>query len=512
VCQEASREVWSALDVFAPDLGCPMTDTGTFGAIVLLTSLVGLAAVVSSRFTERVRVPLPALVLAAAAVAVKVIPVVHTPDQQTVNRVVTVALVCVLFYGGMHIGWVRFRGALAPITVVGVLGTFLTAIAGAVLLHAAFGFDWYVALLLATALAPTDPTVVFSVLGRRQVAGRAGTILEGESGANDPVGIAVMASLIAAGGLHPGQVVHAAGDFVVQMAVGAGVGLVGGRALLWFVRRVPLPSEGLYPLRTLAAALALFGAATVAHGSGFLAVFVAGIALGDERAPYKRDIERFHGTMASLGEIVAFAVLGLTVDLAVVARADVWVPGLLYGIALAVLIRPVLVGLCLIPARMSWNERGFVVFAGLKGAVPILLGGYLLTAAVPEATRLYGIVIAVVVFSVVVQGSLADSIARLLRLPVHMVEPEPWALGVRLRHEPDNVHQLTVAPGSPADGRTVALLDGLPPDAWITLLLRDGKLLPVRGDTQFHAGDILTVLADASRAAQLAHTFEQASI
>jgi hypothetical protein len=232
----------------------------------------------------------------------------------------------------MHIGWGRFRSALAPIAVVGVFGTFLTAIGGAVLLHAAFGFDWYIALLLATALAPTDPTVVFSVLGRRQVAGRAGIILEGESGANDPVGIAVMASLIAAGGLHPGQVVHAPGDFAVQMAVGAGVGLVGGRALLWFVRRVPLPSEGLYPLRTLAAALALFGAATVPHGSGFLAVFVAGITLGDQRAPYKHEIERFHGALASLGEIVAFAVLGLTVDLAVLARADVWVPGLLYGI------------------------------------------------------------------------------------------------------------------------------------------------------------------------------------
>ena len=267
-------------------------------------------------------------------------------------------------------------------------------------------------LLVATALAPTDPTVVFSVLGRRQVEGRSGTILEGESGANDPVGIALMASLIAAGGLTPAEVAHATGNFALQMLVGAAVGVAGGHALLWFMRRVPLPSEGLYPLRTLAAALVIFGAATVAHGSGFLAVFVAGIALGDERAPYKGEIERFHGALASLGEIVAFAVLGLTVDLGVLARTDVWVPGLVYAVALAVVIRPVLVGLCLLPAHLRPNERQFVLFAGLKGAVPILLGGYLLTTSMPDVARLYEIVIVVVVFSVVGQGSLSADRGR----------------------------------------------------------------------------------------------------
>jgi len=137
-----------------------------------------------------------------------------------------------------------------------------------------------------TALAPTDPAVVFSVLGRREVAGRSGTILEGESGANDPVGIALLASLLAAG---PGAGVDAAGSvvaaFLLQLAVGAAVGAAGGVLLVGFMRRVPLPSEGLYPLRVLAGALVIYGAATVAHGSGFLAVFIAGILAGDARAP-----------------------------------------------------------------------------------------------------------------------------------------------------------------------------------------------------------------------------------
>jgi cell volume regulation protein A len=337
--------------------------------------------------------------------------------------------------------------------------------------------------------------VVFSVLGQREVSGRAGITLKGEAGANDPVGIALMVSLIAAAGVSAGAFAQVGDEFVLQMAAGVAVGMVGGRALLWFTRRVPLPSEGLYPLRTLACVLLLFGLATLAHGSGFLAVFVAGIVLGDERAPFKREIQAFHSTLASLAEIVAFVVLGLTIDLAVIARADVWIPGLLLGAALAFIIRPVLVGLCLLPARLKSNERNFVLFAGLKGAVPILLGSFLLAAHVPGAGRLYGIVAVVGVFSVVVQGSLTPAAARLLRVPMRLVEPELWALGVRLRDEPSGVHRLTIRPGSPAGGRTIDDLPGLPGDAWVSFIVRSGQLVHITGDTKLQAGDDVLVLA-----------------
>jgi cell volume regulation protein A len=171
---------------------------------------------------------------------------------------------------------------------VGVAGTFVTAAALATLAHALFDLDWRAALLVGTALAPTDPAVVFSVLGRREVAGRSGTILEGESGANDPVGIALMASLLAAGqSVGVDAAASIAGAFLLQLAVGAAVGVAGGALLVRFMRRLPLPGEGLYPLRVLAGALVIYGAATVAHGSGFLAVFIAGILAGDARAPYK---------------------------------------------------------------------------------------------------------------------------------------------------------------------------------------------------------------------------------
>jgi len=473
-----------------------VTDTARYALIVLLASAVGLVAVLSNRLTERVKIPVPLLVLVGAAVTVKIVPGLHAPPERTVERVVTVALVLILFDGGMHIGWARFRAAAAPIVVVGVLGTFLTAAGGAVLLHLAFGVSWYLALLVATAVAPTDPAVVFSVLGQREVSGRSGTILEGESGANDPVGIALMASLLAAGRLSGGTFASVGGEFVLQMVLGAVIGIVAGRALLGFMRRVPLPSEGLYPLRTLASALMLYGIATLAHGSGFLAVFIAGIVIGDGRAPYKREIERFHSALAGLAEIVAFTVLGLTIDLSVLARVDVWIPGLVLGVVLAVVIRPLLVGLCLVPARLRRNERAFVLFAGLKGAVPILLGELLRVAQVPDAERLYGIVVVVVIFSVLAQGSLVPTVARLLHLPMRTVEPEPWVFGARLRDEPGGVHRLRVTAGSAADGRTIDNVSDLVGDIWISIVVRDRQLVPVRAGTELQAEDEVVVLAD----------------
>ena len=150
-----------------------------------------------------------------------------------------------------------------------------------------------------------------------------------------------------------------------------------------------------------------------------------------------------------------------------------WLPGLVLGAGLAFAIRPVLVGLCLIPARLRRNERGFVLFAGLKGAVPILLGSYLIAAHEPDSKRLYGITIVLVIFSVAVQGSLVPAVARVLHVPMRTVEQEPWA---PLQDEPDEAHRLTIATGSPADGSTIAGLVELPSGAWISFVVRDGRL------------------------------------
>jgi cell volume regulation protein A len=206
------------------------------------------------------------------------------------------------------------------------------------------------------------------------------------------------------------------------MGIGLGVGVVGAAAIAAMIRWAPFPDRTLYPVAVILMVGVVYGAATVAHGSGFLAVFVAGVLVGDERTPYKREIDQFHSALSSLGELVAFIVLGLTVDLATIARVDVWLPGLVLGVVLAVVVRPVAVGLCLLPVRLDLNERLFVLVAGLKGAVPILLGTLLLESKVPDAARLYGVVVVVVVFSVVVQGGLVPAIISWLRLPTRPLD------------------------------------------------------------------------------------------
>ncbi|WP_426504648.1 cation:proton antiporter [Dactylosporangium sp. McL0621] len=473
-----------------------MNDVLGFGVIVGVISVAGLLAVVSNRLSERIRVPAPAVFLIAAAVASDVITRLGHFPTVDVQRLVTVMLILLLFDGGMHIGWRRFRGAAGPVLWTGVAGTLLTTAGVALAAHLVFGLDGQSALLLGVALAPTDPAVVFSVLGRREISGRSGTILEGESGANDPVGIAAMAAVLGAAG-HGGWSAfgHGAGEFALQMGIGGAVGLLGGKALAVAMRRLALPSGSLYPLRTLLAAGVIYGVATVAHGSGFLAVFVAGIVVGDIRAPYKAEIERFHSALASLAEIVAFTALGLTVSIASLAEGNAWLVGLGIAALLTLVIRPLLVGGLLLPMRLSGGEKLFVMWSGLKGAVPILLGTYLLSAEVPGAQRLYQIVVVVVTFSVIVQGGLVPAVARWCGVPMRTVEPEPWTLSLRLREEPTGLRQHVVAAGSPADGTAIKHLD-LGEDTWISNVTRDGELIPVSGATLLRAGDQILVMVD----------------
>jgi potassium/hydrogen antiporter len=371
-----------------------------FGLIVLVVSAGFSAALVARRLSDRFPIPAPAIFLIVAAVA----PVV-VPDIRTVERIGVVALIVILFDGGMHIGWRRFRRAAVPIASLGILGTLFTAGVMAACAHYFVGFDWTTAGILGAALAPTDPAVMFSILGDKTIRGRTGTILEGESGVNDPVGIALMIGMLEFATADDGSLWSVVWEFLLEMGVGLVVGIAGTALLVFLMRQVRLPSESLYPLRTLAAAGLIYGLASVAHGSGFLAVFIAGLALGDLDTPYKRQIIRFHTSLASLAEIVVFVGLGLTVDVTEALDEGVWLDGLLLALLLAFVARPLAIAPLLAPLRLRMGERVFVAWGGLKGAVPILLAAFGILAGIDDARRIYEIVFIVVAFSVVVQGS-----------------------------------------------------------------------------------------------------------
>jgi len=399
-----------------------------FGRIILVVAGALSIAILIRVVASRIGLPTAALLLAVAAIASELSDrLAGLLTFEDVQRVATLALIAILFDGGTSIGLSRFRTAAVPITILGVLGTFATAPLVAAAAHYLLGFDWTVSLLMGAALAPTDPAVTFSVLAGKEVEGRSGTILEGESGFNDPVGIALMIGMIELATEPSAGIADVAWEFLREMGIGLAVGALAGVVMLQALRRVPLPDGALYPLAVTLGAGVVYGLAAVSHGSGFLAVFVAGIVIGDAELPARIEVRHFQSALANLGELAVFVALGLTVDLGYILSGSLWWEGLVLAVILGFVVRPLVITPLLLPSDLSHGERLFVTWAGLKGAVPILLASLAVVAHTEESDQIYGIVFVVVLFSVVVQGTLVPRVAD--RLGVPMTDTERAAAG-----------------------------------------------------------------------------------
>jgi cell volume regulation protein A len=455
-----------------------LTEISDFGAIVLVVSAGVFLAVLSTRLSDRVSLPNAAIFLVASALlATTVEPLEDAVSIEAVERIAVVALIVILFDGGLHIGLTRFRRSAGPILALGIVGTFATAAIVTVAAHYVLGLSWIVSGLVGAAIAPTDPAVTFSVFGARTLRGRAGTILEGEAGTNDPVGIALMIGMIELALADDGSFSVVGTEFAVEMTVGLAAGVAGALLLLPVMSRVRLPSPTLYPIRVLAGAGIVYGLASVAHGSGFLAVFVAGILLGDVATPRKGEIESFHSALASLAEIAAFAALGLSVGYSDLEEPAVWGQGIVLAVVLALVARPLAIGPLLLPARLTRGEKAFVVWGGLKGAVPILLGALAVLEGVDEAGRIYGIVFVVVLVSVIGQGASIPFAAKRLGLTFRAVD-----------HDVAEILEFVVREGAFATGRRARDLP-LGERAWIAALIRDGRPQAFGPDTTLRAND-----------------------
>jgi len=485
-----------------------LSEISDFGLILLILAGGFSLALMTIRFTSWFPVPAPALFLLGAAVVSDLFPDLQEDVSiRTVERIAVVALIVILFNGGMHIGWRRFRGAAQPIVLLGTVGTFATAGVITVAARLLLDVEWTTAGLIGAALSPTDPAVTFSVLGQKEIVGRTGTILEGESGMNDPVGIALMIGIVELAHEADATFWVVVEEFAVEMAVGLAVGIAGGLLLAQVIRRFSLPSEGLYPLRTLAAAGLIYGVASIAQGSGFLAVFVAGILIGDSRAPFKAEIERFHSSLASLAEIAVFVALGITLDLTDLATSSTLWEGIALALVLAFVARPLAIWPLLARRRLRRGEQLFVMWGGLKGAVPILLGALAVLANVDDARRIYELIFVVVAFSVLVQGSSVPWSARKLGVRMRPRRPEPWRLSIDLPKEPGDLHRHSVRAGSHAAGRKIKDLP-LGEYGWIVTIVRDGEVVRPGGSSVLKAGDEVVVAAESRDARGVRRIFE----
>lgn len=468
----------------------------SFGALLALS-------VTFSRASERLKVPI-ALVFLGVGVAAGAEGVgrIAFDDYGFAFRLGTAALVLILFDGGLHTPMAAVRVAARPAAVLATAGVAGTAGLVAAAAHL-LGFAWPHALLLGAVVSSTDAAAVFSVLrgSGTHLKRRVGATLEVESGLNDPVAviltIALTRHVVAAGtgDVLPGWgfAAHVAGEVALEAVVGAAGGLLLGYGGRFVLARVRLAAGGLYPALTLAFALLAFAVPTLVGGSGFLAVYVGAVILGDGPLPYRAGLLRVHDALAWLGQIAMFLVFGLLVYPSRLAAVG-WA-GLALALFLAVVARPLVTVLCLMPFRWPARESAYVGWVGLRGAVPIVLATFPVLAGAPGAERIFDAVFFIVVVNAFVPGATVAWVTRRLGLESAEPPPPPAVLEIESRQPLDGellsfyVDEALAVAGVPM--RDLPFPEG----SAATLVVRGREVIAPRGDTALAAGDHVYVFA-----------------
>jgi cell volume regulation protein A len=468
-------------------------------ATALLLATCGLllgVSVIFSRASQRTGVPIALLFLAVGMLAgSEGLGHIAFDDYQFAFRLGTLALALILFDGGLNTPLSAVRKVLAPAGVLATVGVVGTAVLVAFVAHE-LGLGWGEALLVGAVVSSTDAAAVFAVLrgSGLQLKRRLGVTLEVESGINDPVAV-ILTTVLTQNLLTPGS---AAGfripaEIAVQLVMGAAVGAAagyGGRSLLG---RLTLMSGGLYPVMTLSLGLLAFGVATLVHGSGFLAVYLAGLLLGNGPLPYRTGLLRVHDALAWLSQVGMFLILGLLVYPSRLLDAA-WV-GLGIALALAIVVRPLVVALCLLPFRYPTREVFYIGWVGLRGAVPIVLATYPVLVGAPGADRLFDIVFFVVVVTALVPGATVAWVTQKLGLQTKE-PPAPHAVLAIESRQPLQGELLSfyIDEALVVTGMLLEELP-LPEGAAVTLIVRKNLLVPPRPGTTLEAGDHVHLIA-----------------
>ena len=477
--------------------------------ILVLAGGLLLAAVVASKASSRLGIPSLLVFLALGMLAGEDGPGgIPFDDPRLAQSMGVVALTLILFAGGLETQWATVRGLLWQGLSLATVGVVVTATLTGGFAVWVLHLSWLEGLLLGAIVSSTDAAAVFSVLRSRGASLKGGIqpLLELESGSNDPMAVfltVALIRLIQEPGLSPWSVT---GMFFVQMALGLVFGLGFGRAAVWVLNRIRLETEGLYPVITVAAAFLCYGVTAEAGGSGFLAVYVAGIVMGREEFVHKRSLLRFNNGIAWIMQIVMFLTLGLLVfpsRLPQVAAVSLLIAAFLVFVA-----RPVSVFLGLSLSQNSMREKGMIAWVGLRGAVPIVLATFPQIAGISNAHLFFNVVFFIVLTSVLLQGTTLACVARWLKVDI----PTPARREPALEFAPgalatSEMIEMVVVPGSRAVGRQILGL-GLPHSALIVLLTRGEHYVVPRGGTVLLANDALMVLTERSEIPWLKTLFE----
>jgi len=470
---------------------------GALGLDLLAGAVTVLVAIVAARLAHGVGLPALLVFLGLGLLLGESGIGVRFSDAQTAETLGLAGLVLILAEGGLTTNWEHARKALPAAITLATAGVVITIGVVACCTHWLLGVAWRDALLLGAVLAPTDAAAVFSVLRRLPLPPLIAGILEGESGLNDPPSVLAV-TLLSAPAAHGTAPLAVAGEIAWELAGGLLIGVAVGLLGMLFLRKVALPASGLYPVAVFALIVAGYGAADLARASGFLAVYAAAVVLGNARLPHGPAVRGFAEGIGWLAQIGLFVMLGL---LASPARLPAQIlPALAVGLILVVLARPLAVLAVMLPFRLPLRQQAFLSWAGLRGAVPIVLATIPASAGVPGATRLFDQVFVIVGAFTLLQGPTLPWVAKRLSVTAEAEPLEVIVDAVPLDEIRADLLQARVPAGSKLQGVEIFELR-LPPQASIALIVRDGQSLVPGPDTVLRIGDrLLIVVPETARA------------
>lgn len=467
--------------------------------ILLGTAILLLLSVFASRASGRIGVPSLLLFLGLGMLAGSEGPGgIHFEDAYLAQSLGVVALAFILFAGGLETNWASVKPVLWKALTLSTLGVLITALLLGLFVTLALGFSLLEGMLLGAIVSSTDAAAVFAVLRSRSVGlkGNIKPLLELESGSNDPMAVFLTIGLTGLLINPNSSVFGLIPSFLQQMAVGALVGYSMGHAMVFIVNRIQLEYEGLYPVLTLALVMLTYATTSSLGGNGFLAVYFAGLMMGNRDFIHKQSLLRFHDGLAWLTQIAMFLTLGLLVfPSRIVPVIGI---GLVVSLFLIFVGRPASVFLTMGLTKMKWREITMVSWVGLRGAVPIILATFPLLAGVPQAEMIFNVVFFIVLTSVLLQGTTIPIVAKVLGVDAPLETKRLYPLefvsteGFKVKNE---MVEILIPHDSPVVGKRILELK-LPREALVLLVGRRDEFLVPRGGTVLEAGDTMLVLAD----------------
>jgi potassium/hydrogen antiporter len=477
----------------------------TIDPFVLLASGLLVLAVVVASLSSRFRAPSALLFLGIGMlVGDDGLALVTLDDERAVQNLGVVALIVILFEGGLTTKPTDLRRAAGPGGLLATLGVILTATVTAFGAWLLLDVSPITAALLGAVVASTDAAAVFSTLRTVRLPVRLAAILKVESGANDPFAVVLTLGLLEIALASP-SVASLTMFAILQPVLGAAIGGVVGLFAVRVLRSVKLPADGLYPVLAFGFAGVSYGGAAAAGGSGFLAVYVTGLLVGGLVRRRRRGIRDFHEGLANTAEISLFLVLGLLVFPS--RLADVAIAGLLTALVLTFVARPIATAVCLLPFRVPWREQTIVAWGGLRGAVPIVLATFPITAGYAEGRVLFDVVFFVVLVSTLVQGSTVGRLVGWLGVKADRPAWAPVAEALPIDEVEADMVEVIVTPDLPIAGRWLRDVP-LPEGMLMAAIVRRERVIVPRGNAVLVPDDVLLIVAqDPERAAERVTTW-----